>query len=552
MNTEKALSIVEKLQRLVEQKPNEPGFRFFKNDIQNPLTFTYQEFWDRAVLLAIDFEKKQLKGERVIIAPVENHHFAIAFFACLMSGAIAVPAPPLKHKNKSQRLTLMIEDAQAKAIVSDRNAEKMASESICKYTSEDLDNEITSKQLQTARAWHLLSIDPDALAFLQYTSGSTSAPKGVMISHGNIMANLAVISNAMELTERDELLSILPMFHDMGLIAGLLEPIFLGVEARFLPPVKYVQNPELWIGIISHWRISASGGPNSMYALAEKYVTDQQMVNLDISCWKMAYCGAEPVRLSTVTKFFEKFAAIGFKEENFTPCYGMAESTLFISCPAARDGLNISKDIALKPLVGCGYARLDMTIKIVNPETKIAVPEGQEGEIWVSGTSIGQGYWRNAEKTSEAFAAHLADTNEGPYLRTGDLGVFKDNQLYFTGRIKDIIIINGHNFAPQDLELTAEESHPSIQFSACAVFSVDRDDQEIVIAAAEIDRANVRKKEEHAKIKRAMADAIYSTYKLHLSEVILLLPHSIPRTSSGKIRRAQCRQDYLDNRLKAL
>jgi acyl-CoA synthetase (AMP-forming)/AMP-acid ligase II len=390
----------------------------------------------------------------------------------------------------------------------------------------------------------------DSLALLQYTSGSTGDPKGVMVSHGNLMANSRHMAQAFGHGPDSRGLVSLPLYHDMGLIGGILQPVYVGFPVHVMTPAQFVQKPQCWLQMISQLGITTSGGPNFMFDLAAQLVQAEHLEGVDLSSWRVAFCGAEPVRASTIDTFTRKFAPYGFQQSTFYPCYGMAEATLFVTgntlgtkpCVDARTE-------GAQPVVGCGHTYQDTRIEIVDPGTNRALADGQEGEIWVSGTSVAQGYWKNPSATAQAFNARLAETNDGPFLRTGDLGYRKDGSLFVTGRLKDLIILRGRNYAPHDLETEAEGCHPGLQPGGGAAFTLTEGDQERLILAFELKREWRRRTDEWDSVEAAVRAASARSYQLRVDDVVLLPPGTLPRTSSGKVRRAQCRADYLEGRL---
>ncbi|NEO94729.1 MAG: AMP-binding protein, partial [Moorea sp. SIO3G5] len=410
-----------------------------------------------------------------------------------------------------------------------------------------------------------LSVTQSSLAFLQYTSGSTGRPKGVMVTHGNIIHNQQLIQTAFGHSEQSIVVGWLPLFHDMGLIGNVLQPMYLGIPCILMPPVAFLQKPIRWLKAISNYRATTSGGPNFAYDLCLKKVQPEQLAFLDLSSWDLAYSGAEPVRAETLKKFGNKFANCGFNYRAFYPCYGMAETTLFATGGAKNKSpviqgvlageleqnsvveTEISSDES-RVFVGVGRPYLNTTVIIVNPESLTPCEPGQVGEIWVSGESLASGYWNRPEATQETFQAYVANTGEGPFLRTGDLGFQLNGELFVTGRLKDVIIIRGRNHYPQDLELTLENSHPALRSHCSAAFSVERSGEERLVVACELERTYLRNlnTEEVVKILRK---AVSEEHDLQLYAVVLLKTGSIPKTSSGKIQRHACRTGFLNGSL---
>ena len=345
----------------------------------------------------------------------------------------------------------------------------------------------------------------------------------------------------------------------MGLIGGVLQPLYSGRPATLMPPLMFIQKPARWLTAISREQATISGGPNFAYELCVKKVTEEQQATLDLSHWTLAFNGAEPINPKTLEAFAEKFAACGFRGEAFYPCYGMAEATLFISGgqqsqpPLLKtiqaEALTHDQIVAATPqdsrsqtLVSCGPSLPDQVLKIVDPDTQQCCPEAEVGEIWVSGPSIAQGYWQAPGQTQETFAAYLEET--GPFLRTGDLGFVSEGEVFFTGRLKDVIVLNGKNHYPQDVEATLERCLPDLPLSGAAVFSIYIDDQEQIVAMVEVDRRQIsrcRQPEESEAIFSRFHKAVWSAHELLIAGFYLLKPGGLPRTSSGKIQRYRCK-----------
>jgi acyl-CoA synthetase (AMP-forming)/AMP-acid ligase II len=530
-------------------RPDQIALRCFTK-LFEPHDFTFHEIWLRSGALAQQLQEKGLAGERILLTMTDSSHFVLSFFACLMAGAVAVPCPPMGRKRLAERLYYLIDDSECKALIGDSDEKLSVQYGSMRNTFDCRTlwaNEIQNKT--RANHWQPPELLPTSLAFLQYTSGSTGDPKGVMVTHGNLIANCKAITQAMNFSERSKMLTALPLFHDMGLIGGVLEPFSVGTEAYLLPPVQFVQHPEWWFQLISRYGIVISGGPNFMYDMMTRDVTDGQLQGVDLSSWEIAFCGAEPIRSSTISRFIERFAPYGFKAKSFYTCYGMAESTLFVTGMPASERTLLDMTSESNAIVSCGFPRLNTRVEIVDPKTRRKLSDGTEGEIWVSGDSITAGYWNKPDLTHSTFQAFIADSEDGPFLRTGDLGLRKDGELYVTGRLKDVIIIHGKNYAPQDIELATERSHPAIEPMGCVAFGVDRRDGEALVVVAEISRTWIRRVAERQAIVRAINEAVYADFQLCVADVVLVRPHAIPRTSSGKLKRAQTCLNYYNRQL---
>lgn len=470
-----------------------------------------------------------------------------------------------------ERLQAIVSDAEAKfalttqGIVSTIEGKltqsQISTEAIQCVTTDNL-------ELSLSNQWRRPNLKPDQLAFLQYTSGSTGNPKGVMVSHGNLMHNAALINGYFRDTPSSRGASWLPPYHDMGLIGGILQPIYADVYVVLMPPVTFLQRPLRWLEVISRYRITTSGAPNFAYELCATQITPEQRENLDLSCWELAFSGAEPVRAQTLAQFAEAFAPCGFRKEAFYPCYGMAETTLIVSggtrgvYPLLKDfdakGIEKNQVIPSSPLepnnltlVSCGKISGGQKVIIVNPDTLKQCDNYQIGEIWVNSESVAKGYWKRPQLTEAIFNAYTADTQEGPFLRTGDLGFLEDGELFVTGRLKDLIIIRGRNHYPQDIEMTAEKSHPALRESCGAAFSVEVGEEERLVITYEVKRSYIRKLNVE-EVTSAIRKAVTQTHELQPYAIVLLKTGSIPKTSSGKIQRHACKAEFLEGSLNSV
>jgi acyl-CoA synthetase (AMP-forming)/AMP-acid ligase II len=417
--------------------------------------------------------------------------------------------------------------------------------------------------VEMADRWQPPEIDDQMLAVLQYTSGSTGTPKGVMLGHRNLMHNLKMITDGFELDADGVGAFWLPTYHDMGLIGGILDPVYAGCTCVLMSPLAFLQKPIRWLRAITRYRVTISGGPNFAYDLCTQKVTDEQIEELDLSTWGLAFNGAEPIRSSTLEKFAERFAPAGFRAEALYPCYGMAESTLIITGghknepPVARyfagKALDEHRIVPVEPdhpdarrLIGCGHVLPVQQLRLVDPVSYRQLPEDRVGEIWVDSPSVGLGYWNNPGATQETFHAKLADSTSGTYLRTGDLGFLHEGELFVTGRLKDLIIVRGVNRYPQDIELTVEQSSNHLQAGAVGCFSVDLTGRERLIIVSEVERARLK---DWSDVVQAIRKNVTMEHDLPPDGVVLVRFGSIPKTSSGKIQRHACRDNFLNGSL---
>ncbi|MCE4539411.1 fatty acyl-AMP ligase [Pelomonas sp. P7] len=525
---------------------NEPmglAYRFF-NGQSIPKTLTFLELHEQCNKLASILVERGWEAQRVLLVCKSEFNFVVAFHACLLAGVVAVPTAPPRRQMLHQRLELLAADSSAVGILCDFDE-------IAQTDFRARDRAWHAIDLRTLRldvgasALNARSAKPQDIAFLQYTSGSTGAPKGVAVSHFNLIDNSERIRLAMGVKPTSAVLVGLPLFHDMGLVGGVLQSLFAGCSASFLRPAELVQYPERWLELISRYGITISGGPNFMYELATREVRPESMRGLDLSSWMVAFCGAEPIRASTVRNFSEKFASVGFDSRAFFPCYGMAEATLLITGGPARQMPVVTKREEVD-IVGCGHATPGLLVCVVDPDSRRLLPDGQVGEIWVAGHSVARGYWQNEPQTERTFHAQLTQFPGRNFLRTGDLGWLESGQLFVSGRLKDLIIINGRKYFPHDIEETVERYCTPIRRGGVIAIGVAAPGgEEELVVVAELDRMALRKTESWVDQKAMIRRAVQVEHGLPLADVVFLRPGELPRTSSGKLRRSQCRDDYL-------
>jgi acyl-CoA synthetase (AMP-forming)/AMP-acid ligase II len=502
--------------------------------------------------------------ERVLLLLPQGMDFAAAFWGCLYAGRTAVPASlphPALLKRALPRLEAIVEDARPGAVMTTRAEKSLLEPFLSSVPALARLRWIELDGPAAARSWREPALEDGSLAFLQYTSGSTAAPKGVMVTHGNLTHNNRMILDAFR-TQPVVGVCWLPMTHDMSLIGNVLHPVFAGGRCYFMSPLAFLQKPSRWLSAISRFGGTVSGGPSFAFEHCVDRIPEEERAGLKLDRWQLAYCGSEPVRRQALERFARAFAPYGFSEKALYPCYGLAESTLIVSGGEKGSGLSwltvdredlargevrvVREDDARGwTLVGCGRTRLDLELLIVDPGEARPLPEGRVGEIWVRGASVARGYWGKTGEAAEDFEGRLA-TGEGPFLRTGDLGFVRDGQLYPTGRLKDVIIIRGFNHHPEDLERTVEGCHASIRKSGCAAFSVESAEGERLIVAVELDKKG---KDPVEPLKAAVREAVLAAHQLRVHEVLVVKSGALPKTTSGKIRRRSCREEFLAGRL---
>lgn len=562
-------TLVDLLHFRSQNQPSQIAYTFLQDGETETVSVTYRELEQRAKAIAVLLQSSGLTGERALLIYPPGLEFIAGFFGCLYAGVVAVPVYPPRHHWDLSRLEAIAVNARVAIAltnlslltkIQDLFVGNLELASLRCLATDNSDINLTS-------SWQELATRSNTLAFLQYTSGSTGIPKGVAISHRNLLHNLATIQQGFELTPDSRGVSWLPLYHDMGLIGGLLQPLYIGAWMILISPVIFLQKPFRWLQAITKYKATTSGGPNFAYDLCIRRITPEQRSHLDLSSWEIAFNGAEPVRAETMARFAATFAPCGFRREAFYPCYGMAEATLFVAggqkatepviCQAEGAAFSqnqivaaVGEQLDTRTIVGCGQIPSGAKIAIVDPKALTVCPRDRVGEIWLSSPSVGQGYWDRLEETVQTFQAYLADSGEGPFLRTGDLGFLQDGELFVTGRLKDAIIIRGRNHCPQDIELTVEESHPAL--APCgAAFAVEVDGEERLVVAYEVKRSCLHQ----LNVDEAIGDicqALAAQHGLQLYAVVLVKPGSIPKTSSNKIQRYACRAAFLAGSLKVV
>ena len=547
------------------------AFIYLVDGENEEVQLSYRELDRQARAIGGRLQSLGLTGERALLLYPAGLEFIAAFFGCLYAGVVAVPAYPPRRNRTMERIEAIATDAQAKIALTTTEVLGRVQGLLDQSPSLLGMTWLASDQIEKGQEanWREPDVHGDTLAFLQYTSGSTGKPKGVMLNHANLMHNSALIAYAFENTRSGVGVFWLPMYHDMGLIGGILQPVYLGCPNVLMSHVAFVQKPFRWLQAISRHKCTISGGPNFAYDHCVRKITPEQRETLDLSSWALAFSGAEPVREDTIESFSRMFEPCGFRRESFYPCYGLAEATLIVSGgyraapPVIRhfDAKSLENNQVVdaladeegaRALVGCGGNLLDEEIVIANPETMMRCAADEVGEIWVNGPSVAQGYWRRPQETDFTFRAHLKDSGRGPYLRTGDLGFMQDGELYVTGRIKDLIIVRGVNHYPQDIEATVERSHEHLRPGASASFTVEIASRERLVVVAEVERGRHRSKESFEPIFEAIRRNVSAEHELALDAIVLIKAGSIPKTSSGKIQRHASRADFLDDSLQSV
>ena len=560
-------SLVELLQSRGLNQSARIAYRFLADREGEETILTYGELYERACAVAARLQDLEAVNQRALLLYPAGTDYIEAFFGCLLAGVIAVPASPPRVNRNATRLEMMASDAGA-TIALTTSSQLSRLESLIAQTRgfKALRWLATDKIEDTlAEAWREPSVDEHSPAYLQYTSGSTALPKGVIVTHANVLYNSAYIHLGFAHTPESISLCWLPHFHDMGLLDGIIQPLYGGFPGLLMSPTAFLQRPARWLEAVSSYHVTHSGGPNFAYDLCVRRVSAEARETLDLSDWSVAYNGAEPVREETLRRFAETFAPCGFRNTAFYPAYGLAESTLKVSggrrgvgaftCTVDADALEQHRVVLTTPqtvgartLVSSGQATFETEALIVNPETLIRCAPDEVGEIWVKGPGVAAGYWNRPEETGRTFQARLADGRH-PYLRTGDLGFVHEGELFVTGRLKDLIIIRGRNLYPQDIEAAVERCHSGLRPSSGAAFAVEVDGAERLVVAQELEH---RRQPDYAAVIDTIRATLAEEFEVQLFAIQLVKAGSIPKTSSGKIQRNLCREKFLRHEFEVL
>lgn len=561
-----SLAIHDSLALRARIHPDKVLFTLLDDNGDEQQRLTYRQLFGHAHAIARQLQAHSLPGERIALFFPQGLEFIASFLGCLIAGRIAVPVN-LPTRRRVERCLKIIDDSGSRLLLVADSERDTLQQAFAGTDAAQLPMLSPSSDCDEHLPWTRPDdSDPQRIAFLQYTSGSTSAPKGVMVSHANISANLRMMRDSWALDHHSDFVTWQPHHHDMGLILGQLLPIVLGNHTVIMAPATFVRQPLIWLQAIARYKARLAGGPNFAYNLAVERYDAQRLQGLDLSNWTHALNGADVVRPASLSRFAECYGAHGFAATAFLPCYGLAEATLFVSggphgqpvrsvladplTLAVEQRLSAPQDpAAAQQLVGCGQPSWEVQVAIVDPASRQRCASGHIGEIWLRGPAIARGYWRNEQATAAGFAARLDDGSEQHWLRTGDLGFVadQDRQLYVCGRLKDLIICEGRNLHPEDIEHTVIEALKDVRPQSCAVFSHDNDQQrQTIVAAIELNREIKRWLQDNPRqLKAAVRSAVVDSHGITLNRIVFVQPTSIHKTTSGKIQRGKMRQLYL-------
>jgi acyl-CoA synthetase (AMP-forming)/AMP-acid ligase II/acyl carrier protein len=546
--------------------PNQIVYTFI-DSFSKKHDLTYKELDDESRRIAVQILKECKVGDRVILLFPTGLPFVKALWACFRAGVVPVPIPiPQPHK-AIKYISSIIEDSEAILLLSTEALGKQAKPVFTELRKLVKIVELASIPVSNLEVFtDYKPIDKDSTTLIQYTSGTTSNPKGVMVSHENLISNLYMMKHAAKLNEEHCLVTWLPHYHDMGLIQNFIGIVIHGGHLVFMSPESFIGNPLSWLQLISEYKAYFSAAPNFGYDFCVKRISDEQCEGLDLSSWKVAINGSEPINAKTLASFYNKFNAFGLSNETLTPAYGTAEAVLGVAIPCINTETKIlhAKKVSLEqdklefvvsnkkslPIVSCGKPMLGVEIIIVNPDTLERLETNILGEIWISGPNISKGYWKREAETKEVFGAYTSNTQEGPFYRTGDLGFLdEENNVYITGRKKDLIVIKGRNLYPQDIESSIEEGCLDVRKGCVAAFPIIINEEESIGIVAEV---NPKTEKEPFKIIQEIKRIISSEFQASAGHIALIPVRHIHKTTSGKLQRKSCKMSLENQRLKLI
>ena len=563
MPTPQRNDLIAHLLQRAENESDDPLYYFLDSRGREYAQLTYGNLLSAVQHLGQWICAKTSVNDRVAIQLPTSPEFIISFFACIYSNRIPVPLSSPTRKHTCEHYHRIFDDCDARLVITEDKIKAL-------YDKDGDINQRSILNFPDLKAFEPLlapieNVDNN-IAFLQYTSGSTSFPKGVMVSHKNIMANQKMIQRTFGHQRTSIGLGWIPLFHDMGLIGSIFQPLTVGFPCYLMTPTTFLQRPKIWLKTISDKKVTTTGGPNFAYDVCVKRIVPETIEGLSLSSWEVAYNGAEQVKLNTLEEFSQTFAPFGFKKSAFLPCYGLAEATLIVSgvdktkepsaftiptqvenvlAPEATSTGNGSRTV-----VDCGQIMPELTVRIINPKTLEDCPSHHIGEVWIAGPSVTTGYWEKPKKNWETFVYR----DNLRFLRTGDLGfVDSHNKLYVTGRLKELMVIEGKNYYPQDIEETVKQSHPALNMVNCAVFTIPSVHTQKLVVVSEVERQFRQHIHQHVQdIKEAVKISVHNYHQLMVHDTILLSSNTIPKTTSGKTQRQLTKLLYLQEELCSL
>ncbi len=553
-------------------QPERSAFTFLDGTETGRSGMNHRELDHRARTIAAALRVDCAPGDRALLLYPPGLGFISAFLGCLYAGVVAIPAPlpdPVRLRRTLPRLRALVEDAQASVVLTDvQNLSPIAETGALSSLRLRATDRLEGDADLLAESWQPPDLGGDSLAYLQYTSGSTSEPRGVMVSHGNLIRHCEQIRQAWDYRSDSVAATWLPHFHDYGLVDGLLLPLYAGISSFVMSPIAFYMRPARWLQAISRYAVTHSQGPNFAFEHCVDKIKPEHCAGLDLSSWRVASNGSEPIAVDTIDRFVQAFQPYGFRRSALYPAYGLAEATLLVatrrhtSLPAAcvcdaeeLEQHRVVEVVAARSgqrvhaIVSCGAPIGDTEVAIVDPKTLKRCHPLEVGEIWVSSPGLARGYWRRGEETARTFGATV--DGKGAFLRTGDLGFIKGGELYVTGRIKDVIIIRGRNHYPQDIEFTVARSHPALRPGYGAAFGLEVKGKERLIVVQEVRRSRLQNVDVDEAVGN-IREAVSEEHELQVYDAVLVGPGTIPKTSSGKIQRALCRDRFLAGQLQRL
>jgi acyl-CoA synthetase (AMP-forming)/AMP-acid ligase II len=558
-------SVLDLLRRHAGERPDRTAVTFVHDhDVPGGVhRLTYAELDAEARRVASWLQERCAPGDRALLLHPAGMPFVTAFLGCLYAGVVAVPSPmPGQFQYQQRRVTGIARDATVSVALTEAGQLPAVRQWLIDAGLDVPAAATDAPGLGDAEAWRRPTVAIDDLVLLQYTSGSTGDPKGVTVSHGNLLHNADSLRRAFDLGPETNFGGWIPLYHDMGLMGQLLPSLFLGSSCALMSPMAFLKRPHQWLALIDRYDISFSAAPNFGYELCLRRVTDAQIADLDLSRWRHAANGSEPIQASTLRQFADRFAPAGFRAEQLAPCYGMAEATVFISGRSARppqikpvDAQALEKNLieapvpgaAVRELVGCGDVP-DLEVRVVDEKSGRVLPDGAAGEIWLRGASVAAGYWRRPDATEATFRVRTAD-GDGPYLRTGDLGVLLDGEIYVTGRTKDLLIVHGRNLYPQDIEHELRLGHAPLAALAGTAFTVPVPHEEVVVIHEVRGRFS---QEQLRQLAVDMRATVHREFGVYTAGIVLMRPGTVRKTTSGKVQRAEMRGLFLSGDLTPL